>query len=114
MCLYIDDCLCAIENFMNQPNHIGPINIGSEKSISINELAEKVIKTSGKNVLIKNLQGEEFKSKYGFDCPIGAAERYSNNRLYEKHTGKKINCDFDAGIQKTYDWIYSQINGDGI
>jgi len=109
--LYIDDCLLAIQNLMTQTTCVTPVNIGSETPISINELAEKIIEVSGKQVIIKNLQGEEFKSKYGFDCPVGVFERYSNNNLYEKHTNKKINSSFHEGIKKTYDWIYFQING---
>ena len=44
-----------------------PVNIGSEEMVSINQLAEMAIKISKKKLNIKNILGDEFKSKYGFN-----------------------------------------------
>lgn len=107
--LYIDECLEAIEKFM-ESDFIGPVNIGSEEMISINELAEMVIGISGKTLTIKNLYGNEFVEKYGFRCPLGVRGRKSNNDLYQKEMNWKVEQPLSIGIRKTYEWIESQIH----
>jgi GDP-D-mannose 3',5'-epimerase len=65
----------------------GPVNIGSEEMVSINELAQMAIDISGKDLKIKNIQGEEFVTKYGFTCPLGVRGRNSDNKLYQEKIG---------------------------
>ena len=69
--LYIDECIKATQLFMRQDDFSGPVNIGSEEMISINNLAKMAIEISGKQISIDNIDGEEFKKKYGFKCPTG-------------------------------------------
>ena len=68
--LYIDECIESILRFM-ESDFIGPVNIGSEEMVTINDLAQMAIDISNKNIKIKNIDGEEFIKKYGFKCPIG-------------------------------------------
>ena len=56
--LYIDECIEAVEDFV-ESDFTGPVNIGSEEMISINNLAKMVIQFSGKNITIKNIPGPE-------------------------------------------------------
>ena len=56
---------------------VGPVNIGSEEMVTINELAQMAIDISGKNLKIINIQGEAFINKYGFPCPVGVRGRNS-------------------------------------
>ena len=63
---------------------IGPVNIGSEEMVSINDLARIAIDASGKKLTIHNIDGEEFISKYGFTCPLGVKGRNSHNTFIEK------------------------------
>lgn len=107
--LYIDECIEAIFRFMNHDTFVGPVNIGSEEMITINELADMVIGLSGKNIKIKNLFGKEFEQKYGFKCPLGVRGRKSNNTLYFNKIGWKPSQSLKTGMQKTYDWIYKQL-----
>ena len=107
--LYIDECLKATLLFMRQDNFSGPVNIGSEEMISINELAKMAIKISGKNIKINNLDGEDFKLKYGFKCPTGVRGRNSNNNLFYEKMGWKTEKKLVEGIEKTYNWIKSQL-----
>jgi nucleoside-diphosphate-sugar epimerase len=102
--LYIDECIQAIINFM-ESKYTGPVNIGSEEMISINGLAEMVIRISQKKIKIKNLYGEEFEKKYGHKCPLGVRGRNSNNELFFNKVGWKVSKPLMEGILETYNWI---------
>lgn len=107
--LYIDDCLEAIFRFMRQDSFHGPVNIGSEEMVTINQLAQMAIDISGKNISIHNIQGEEFKRKYGFSCPVGVMGRNSDNKLYRQKMGWEVNMPLIEGMRKTYQWIDQQV-----
>lgn len=107
--LYIDECVEAVLRFMRQDSFLGPVNIGSEEMVTINELAQIAIKLTGKNVKIKNLAGEEFKQKYGFKCPTGVRGRNSDNTLYREKMGWEPSQPLEVGIEKTFNWILSQL-----
>lgn len=107
--LYIDECIEAVLKFMRQDKFLGPVNIGSEEMVTINELAEMVIKISGKNLKIKNIYGEEFKHKYGFKCPVGVKGRNSDNKLYKEKMGWSVNKPLNEGLSETYNWIDSMV-----
>jgi len=106
--LYIDECLEAIERLMKS-DFLGPVNIGSEEMVTINELAQMAIDISGKNLTIKNISGEEFKEKYGFKCPVGVRGRNSDNNLYFEKIGWRVNQPLYTGVEKTYTWINSLV-----
>jgi nucleoside-diphosphate-sugar epimerase len=107
--LYIDECLEAIERLMSS-DFLGPVNIGSEEMVTINKLAQMAIDISGKNITIKNIDGEEFKEKYGFKCPVGVRGRNSDNTLYFEKIGWKVNQPLYNGMEKTYLWINNLVN----
>lgn len=95
--LYIDDCIDAIRKFMDSPES-GPLNIGSEEMISINDFAKMIIAISGKRIGIKNIDG-----------PTGVRGRCSDNRLIEEKLAWKPQYNLQEGIAKTYDWISEQM-----
>jgi len=96
--LYIDECIQGIRNLMDS-NFSGPVNIGSEETVSINEFVEKVISISNKKHLkIKNIDG-----------PQGIRGRNSNNELIFKKLGWKPSLPLEGGLRKTYQWITEQI-----
>jgi len=107
--LYIDDCLEAVLRFMRQDDFLGPVNIGSEEMVTINQLAQMAIDVSGKELSIYNIDGAEFEEKYGFPCPIGVMGRNSNNQLYREKMGWEVNMPLLEGMEKTYSWIASQV-----
>jgi nucleoside-diphosphate-sugar epimerase len=78
--------------------------------ITINGLAEMAIGLSGKKIRINNLEGQAFKDKYGFKCPIGVMGRNSNNRLYAEKMGWEVSQPLADGMRKTYEWIATQVN----
>ncbi len=96
--LYIDECLEAVERFMNTEFE-GPINIGSEEMVSINELTKKVIAISGKSLAIKNI-------------PVtyqGVRGRRSDNTLIKQQLNWAPSQPLDKGLEKTYSWIEAQV-----
>ena len=108
--LYIDECIEAVIRFMRQDEFSGPVNIGSEEMVTINQLAKMAIKISGKDTKINNIDGEEFKTKYGFKCPVGVRGRNSDNKLFKEKVGWEPTQPLIVGVEKTYNWIKEQIN----
>jgi nucleoside-diphosphate-sugar epimerase len=107
--LYIDECIEAVLRFMRQDKFLGPVNIGSEEMVTINQLAEMAIEVANKRAYVKNIHGDEFKAKYGFKCPIGVRGRNSDNKLYKEHMGWEPSQPLKVGMEKTYQWIHKQL-----
>jgi len=106
--LYVDECIEATLRLMNS-DFTGPVNIGSEEMISINDFAQMVIDISGKDLSIHNIYGDEFKEKYGHVCPIGVNGRNSDNDLYKEKIGWSVSQPLVDGMAKTYSWINTQV-----
>jgi nucleoside-diphosphate-sugar epimerase len=99
--LYIDECLEAVERFMNT-DFEGPLNIGSEEMVSINELTKKVIAISGKDLQIKNI-------------PVtyqGVRGRRSDNTLIKQQLDWAPTQPLNEGLKKTYAWIEAQVKAE--
>ncbi len=107
--LYIDECVEAVLRFVRQEEFLGPVNIGSDEMVTINQLAQMAIDLSGKNIKIKNIEGQEFVEKYGFPCPLGVKGRNSDNKLYEAQMGWRVSQPLLKGMEKTFSWINSQV-----
>lgn len=109
--LYIDECIDAIRIFMNQNSFLGPVNIGSEEMVTINQLAQMAIDIAGKTerTFINNIAGEEFQDKYGFKCPVGVRGRNSDNKLFKEKMNWEPTMPLVEGIRKTYEWIKLQV-----
>lgn len=106
--LYIDECIEAVLRLM-ESNFAGPVNIGSEEMITINQLAEMAISISKKSITYYNIKGEEFFNKYGFNCPTGVRGRNSNNDLYKEKIGWEVSMPLIDGMKKTFEWIDEQV-----
>ena len=106
--LYIDECIDAVIALM-ESDFKGPVNIGSDEMVTINELAQMAIDISGKNITIKNIEGDEFIEKYGFKCPTGVRGRNSDNTLFLEKIGWKVSQPLYNGIELTYKWIDTQV-----
>tara|TARA_B100001250_G_scaffold408139_1_gene430024 strand:- start:71 stop:1069 length:999 start_codon:yes stop_codon:yes gene_type:complete len=107
--LYVEECVEAVLRLMSS-DFLGPVNIGSEEMVTINELAQMAIDISNKNIQINNIEGQEFKNKYGFNCPIGVRGRNSDNTLYLEKIGWSVSKPLLVGMKKTFDWINDQVN----
>jgi len=107
--LYVDECVEAVLRLMRQDSFLGPVNIGSEEKVTINDLAQMAIDISGKEIYIRNIGGEEFKQKYGYKCPVGVRGRKSDNKLYLEKIGWVVSEPLFYGMEKTYKWINSLV-----
>jgi len=96
--LYIDECIEATRRMM-ESDFQGPVNIGSEEMVTINQLVDTAAKVAGKNV-----------EKNHIDGPLGVRGRNSNNDLIREKLGWDYSQTLEEGIRKTYNWIESQIN----
>ena len=106
--LYIDECIEAVQRLMAS-DFKEPVNIGSEEMVSINQLAQIAIDLSGKDISINNLQGEDFKKKYGHDVPMGVRGRNSDNKLFRENINWEPNYPLADGMKLTYEWIKNQL-----
>jgi len=107
--LYIDECIEATQRLMDNPDFEGPVNIGSEEMITINNFAQMAIDISGKTVSIHNIEGDEFRNKYGFSCPVGVRGRNSDNALIREKLDWDYSQPLYVGMEKTYNWIKEQL-----
>jgi nucleoside-diphosphate-sugar epimerase len=94
--LYIDECLEGVRRLM-QSDFTGPVNIGSEEMVTINQLAELAMKIGGKKLSIKHIPG-----------PLGVRGRNSDNRLIKEKLGWAPSAKLEDGLRKTYIWIGEQ------
>ncbi|MEM9735438.1 MAG: NAD-dependent epimerase/dehydratase family protein [Pseudomonadota bacterium] len=95
--LYIDECIEGTTRLLRSEFE-GPVNIGSEEMISINDLARMIIGISGKEIDIRNIPG-----------PQGVRGRNSDNRLIRERLGWAPSQSLRLGIEQTYRWIDGQI-----
>ena len=106
--LHVNECVEAVLRLMKS-DFVGPVNIGSEEMVSINELAQMAINISGKNISIENIEGENFINKYGFPCPLGVKGRNSHNKLYREKIGWEVSEPLLKGMKNTFAWINEQV-----
>ena len=95
--LFIEECVEGIHKIMESDCDF-PINLGSERMISINNLVLLIAEVVGKKVTIKNISG-----------PMGVMGRNSHNKLIEETIGWRPDENLEYGITKTYNWILQQI-----
>jgi GDP-D-mannose 3',5'-epimerase len=94
--LYIDECIEATRRLM-ESGFTGPVNIGSEEMVTINDLVDIACSVEGKIL-----------NKLHIDGPLGVRGRNSNNDLVRKELGWDYSMTLKEGIEKTYLWIKSQ------
>lgn len=107
--LYVSECVEAVLRLMDS-DFTGPVNIGSEEMVTINQLAEMAIEISGKKININNISGQDFIDKYGFNCPTGVRGRNSDNKLYRNKIGWEVSLPLKEGMINTFKWINEQLN----
>lgn len=95
--LIVDECVEGIRRLM-ESDFSGPVNLGSEEMISLNDFARMVIAISGKKLTINNISG-----------PLGVRGRNSDNKLIEEKLGWAPSTPLLDGVEKTYAWITAQI-----
>ena len=99
--LFIDECIEATRRLIDS-DFAGPVNIGSEEMVTINQLVETAAKVSGKVV----------RKAHKLDAPLGVRGRNSNNDLIREKLGWDYSMTLEEGIRETYNWIVEQINAE--
>ena len=94
--LYIEDCLDGVRALMKS-DFIGPVNIGSEEMVSINDYARIICELAGKTLEIRNIPG-----------PQGVRGRNSDNRLAAEKIGWEPKMTLKEGTRRLYEWIVQQ------
>ena len=95
--LYVDECLEGTIR-LTRSDWTGPVNIGSDEMVSINQLAAMIMDIAGKKQSIKHIEG-----------PQGVRGRNSDNKLIEKKLGWRPAKPLRDGLEKTYQWIEEQV-----
>ncbi len=94
--LLVDECVEATYRLM-QSDFMGPVNIGSEEMVSINQLVDTAALVAGKTI-----------KKNHIDGPLGVRGRNSNNDLIREKLGWDYSLTLEEGIRRTYNWIKEQ------
>jgi nucleoside-diphosphate-sugar epimerase len=95
--LYIDECLEGVRRLMDS-DFTGPVNIGSEEMVTINQLAEMIADIAGKKLTIRHISG-----------PLGVRGRNSDNRLIREKIRWSPSRPLREGLERTYRWIDAQV-----
>jgi nucleoside-diphosphate-sugar epimerase len=97
--LYVDECVEGVRRLM-ESEFTGPVNIGSEEMVTINQLAGMVAGIAGKRLSLRHIPG-----------PLGVRGRNSDNRLIGEKLGWRPSRPLAEGMVKTYAWIHEQVAG---
>lgn len=95
--LFIDECLNGVRKLMDS-DFPGPVNIGSEEMVSLNQLAAIIMEIADKKLTIKHIPG-----------PLGVRGRSSDNRLIRQKLGWEPTTKLVDGLRVTYEWIEHQV-----
>lgn len=95
--LYINDCIDATRMLM-ESDFMGPVNIGSEEMVTINELVKCAMSIGNKNLEIVHVPG-----------PLGVRGRNSHNKLIKEKLNWEPEYSLREGMTMTYNWIYEQV-----
>jgi nucleoside-diphosphate-sugar epimerase len=95
--LYVDECVEGTLRLMRS-DFTGPVNIGSEEMVTINQLADIIMDVAGKKVEKKHIPG-----------PLGVRGRNSDNRLIQQKLGWAPSQPLKKGLEQTYGWIEAQV-----
>jgi GDP-D-mannose 3', 5'-epimerase len=97
--LFVDECVEAIQRLMTS-DFTGPVNVGSDEMVTINELAHLIMHIAGKSIGVRHIRG-----------PLGVRGRNSDNRLIREPLGWAPNRPLREGLEQTYEWISGQVAG---
>ena len=94
---YIDDCVDGLQRFMRS-SFTEPLNLGQDRMVTINELADIVARAAGVEIVKKHVPG-----------PMGVRGRNSDNTLLREVLGWEPRISLEDGLAKTYAWIEQQV-----
>jgi GDP-D-mannose 3', 5'-epimerase len=95
--LYIEECLDGVLR-LTRSDWTGPVNIGSEEMVTINELAALATRIASKDLIVRHIPG-----------PQGVRGRRSDSTLLFKNLQWKPSQPLEDGLRRTYAWIAEQV-----
>jgi nucleoside-diphosphate-sugar epimerase len=95
--LYVDECVEGTIRLLRSEFY-GPVNIGSDEMVTINQLVDLAADIAGKRILKNHISG-----------PLGVRGRNSDNRLIRETLNWAPSQSLRAGMEKTYHWIEQQV-----
>jgi len=98
---YIDDAVKGTVKLM-ESDYVKPVNIGSDRLVTIDELADMIIEISGKQIT----------KKYDLTAPQGVRGRNADLTLVRNKISWEPKVSLEEGLEKTYKWIEKKINED--
>jgi len=81
-----------------QSDYREPLNLGQDRLISINELADLIMEIAGVHLTKRHIEG-----------PQGVRGRNSDNTLLKKVLGWSPEISLEEGLRRTYEWIETQV-----
>ena len=90
---YVDDCVEGIYRLMTS-DFPGPVNLGQDRLVTINELADLIMQAAGVKLEKKHIEG-----------PLGVRGRNSDNTLVKQKLGWEPKVSLEDGLARTYTWI---------
>jgi GDP-D-mannose 3',5'-epimerase len=96
--MFIDDCITGM-NLMWEKGDSRPLNLGSDRMVSINQLVD----------IVENIAGVKLKRNYKLDAPQGVRGRNSDNTMIKEVLGWAPSIILEDGLEKTYQWIFDQM-----
>jgi nucleoside-diphosphate-sugar epimerase len=94
---HISDCLEGIYRLMRS-DHVFPLNLGSDRMVTINQLADIVAQIAGIKIIIKHIPG-----------PTGVRGRNSDNTRLREVLKWEPQLSLEDGLRRTYTWIEKQV-----
>ena len=95
---YIDDCLEGTYKLM-ESDFKQPLNIGSDRLVTIDEMVDIIAKIASKDI----------KKKHLLDKPQGVRGRNSDNTLCKQILNWEPKISLEDGLKRTYNWIEEQV-----
>jgi nucleoside-diphosphate-sugar epimerase len=96
--MFVDDCVEGVLRLLDS-EWSDPINLGSSRLVTINELVD----------IVEAIAGVQLKRRYLLDAPQGVRGRNSNNDLIKRELGWEPSTSLEVGLEQTYRWVYDQI-----
>jgi GDP-D-mannose 3', 5'-epimerase len=100
--MYIDDCINGTL-LIFESDETEPLNLGSDRLVTINQLVD----------IVEDIGGVRLKRRYNLNAPQGVRGRNSDNTLIAERLGWAPTIPLEAGLERTYRWIYDQMTGGG-
>jgi nucleoside-diphosphate-sugar epimerase len=100
--MHVDDCVEGMLRLMGSDFH-DPINLGSDRLVSINDLV----------TMVEEIAGIKVERRYDLTKPQGVRGRCSNNDLVKEVLGWEPEISLEDGLERTYKWIYKKMTHNG-